>query len=431
MVWKIFGCLLLVAFYSSALGQNYSSDVELLETKQNIAVVRAAGIHENKKESQVMAVKSAFYTYFTMGVPGLNDGKPLMGGQTDQPKYRDYMKRFFDEGRYNNFVRSVSLIGEIERLKGIGFKSTVKLEFMNEALYRDLVLNQVIEKTADRTSLEEIQEQMTLPTIMVIPFSESASECYRLLQEDFDLRTAVSAVTQGFIEKGVRTIDFMSRYKTIRQKELLEQNAASSSDKLVMSSYGADVRVEVDIQKFAKGNQNRVGLNMVAKDASTDERLATAVGGQVRFFNTTAVDQLCRYAVLDVRDEFLKQISTEFAKKTQTGATVTLDISIDAACTELTLETEMGEMEIPLSTVIYNRVRKFMPSGHKPHTTHTEAMSMSLDQVVLSGKDEEGALLSVNDFSEAMRVFLKKQNIDCSVKVMGNKVFLSIKGYLN
>ncbi len=431
MLLKFSGCLVWLFFAMQISGQNYSNDVELLETKSNTVVVRSAGIHENKKEAQSMAVKSAFYTYFTIGIKGLNNDKPLMGGGIEQPRFRDYLKRFFDEGRYNNFVRSVLPIGEAERLKGIGYKVTVKLEFLNEALYRDLLLNQVVEKTADKMSLEESQEQMTLPTIMVVPFSENSEKCYHLLQEDFDLRTAIDAVSQGFIEKGVRTIDFLSRYKAVRQKELLEQNAAVSTDKLVMSSYGADVKVEVDIQKFAKGDMNRVALNMVAKDAATDERLATAAGGQVRFFKTSAVDQLCRYAVLDARDEFLKQIATEFAKKTKTGATVTLDVSIDASCTDLTLETEIGDMEMPLSVIIRNKVRKFMSKGHKPHSAYTEELSMSIDQIILSLKDEEGALLTVDDFAEAMRVFLKEKNIDSSVKVMGNKVFLSVKGYLN
>lgn len=430
MWYRFLVSVLLAFFFGSVWGQDYSNDVELLEQKTNTVVVRSSGIHTNKKEAQIMAVKSAFYTYFTLGIPGLNNDKPLMA-DISQSKCRDYLKRFFDEGRYNNFVRSALPMGDAERLKGVGVKMTVKLEFLNEALYRDLLLNQVVEKSADKMSLEESQEQMTLPTIMVMPFSENSEAAFKMLQEDFDLRTAVSAVTQGFIEKGVRTIDFQSRYKSIRQKELLEQNAAVSTDKVVMSAYGADVRVEVDIQKFSKGTQNRVALNMVAKDASTDERLATAVGGQVRFFNTSAVDQLCRYAVLDVRDEFLKQISTEFAKKTKTGATITLDVSIDAMCTDLTLETEIGDAEMPLSSVLRNRVRKFMQAGHKPHSTHTEAMSMELDQIVLSGKDEDGVLMSVEDFADAMKAYLKKQNIDSSVKIMGNKVFLSIKGYLN
>lgn len=430
MWYRFLAGILLVFFFGRVCGQDYSNDVELLEQKNNTVVVRSSGIHNNKKEAQIMAVKSAFYTYFTLGIPGLNNDKPLMA-DLSQSRCKDYLKRFFDEGRYNNFVRSVLPVGDAERLKGVGLKVTVKLEFLNEALYRDLLLNRVVEKSVDKISLEESQEQMTLPTIMVMPFSESSEVAFKMLQEDFDLRTAISAVTQGFIEKGVRTIDFQSRYKSIRQKELLEQNAAVSTDKVVMSAYGADVRVEVDIQKFSKGTQNRVALNMVAKDASTDERLATAVGGQVRFFNTSAVDQLCRYAILDVRDEFLKQIATEFAKKTKTGATITLDVSIDALCVDLTLESEIGDAEMPLSSVIRNRVRKFMQAGHKPHTTHTEAMSMELDQIVLSGKDEDGVFMSVEDFGDAMKAYLKKQNVDSSVKIMGNKVFLSIKGYLN
>ena len=72
-----------------------------------------------------------------------------------------------------------------------------------------------------------------------------------------------------------------------------------------------------------------------------------------------------------------------------------------------------------------------MSKGHKPHSAYTEELSMSIDQIILSLKDEEGALLTVDDFAEAMRVFLKEKNIDSSVKVMGNKVFLSVKGYLN
>ena len=107
--------LFLFVFYGMK-GQSYSGDVEFLSNIQGVIVVRATGIHEKKKEASEMAIKSAFYAYFFSGISGLNNGLPLIG-EGGQEKFKDYFSRFFEGGRYFNFVRKEELMEEPERLR--------------------------------------------------------------------------------------------------------------------------------------------------------------------------------------------------------------------------------------------------------------------------------------------------------------------------
>ena len=86
-------------YMTVGFGQSYSNDVTLLNKDKNAVTVRTSGIHEKKKDAAEMAVKSAFYTYFFIGIPGLNDDKPLLKPE-DEINYRDYFDRLFEQGRY-------------------------------------------------------------------------------------------------------------------------------------------------------------------------------------------------------------------------------------------------------------------------------------------------------------------------------------------
>lgn len=421
---KLFGVLVALFTVFSSVAQSYSSDVELVEKKQNTVVVRTSGIHEKKKDATEMAVKSAFYTYFFVGIPGLNKDKPLLNTAA-QTTYKDYMNRFFEGGRYNNFVRSFTEVDKAERLRSKEYKVAVMLEFLNESLIRDLELNKVMAKTAERTSLEETQEEISLPTIMVVPYRREGESFATILQNDFDLRTAVSTVQKGFVEKGVYIVDFEAKFAATQRAMKYEQNTATSFDKELLQNSGADVYVEVDIEKDATPAGTRVGLVLKAKETASGNVLASRQASSNRF-RTTAVDQLCRYVIEDIRTPFLQDISTAMAQKIKGGNTVVLHISLANSAT-IDMDSEIGSAGIPLSDVLRIWVKKNAKNG-KFHVQGTNSEKVIFDQIQIPNRAEDGMQMDASDFSLSLYTYLKSQNIACERKVDGNTIYITIIG---
>lgn len=415
----ILGCL---SVFFSSWAQAYSNDVELIETKKQTVVVRTSGIHAKKKEAQDMAVKSAFYTYFILGIPGLNHDKPLLGreGSSQHP---DYWHRFFEEGRYNNFVRSVTPVGEPERLSSKDYKATVKLEFLAEALYADLVYNKMVEKSADKTTLEETAEQIALPTVMVVPYRKNGETFADILQGDVDKRVAVTAVQKGFTEKGVSTVDFETKYRAIQRSALYETGTATSLDKELLQNSGADVYVEVDLEKDITAAGSRVILNLKANETASGVNLAAETYSSNRF-RTTATDRLCYYAVKDVLGNFLKEISTAMAKKIDKGNTIVLHVAIAEGAT-MDMDTEVGDDGFPLSDMLRMWVKKNSKNG-KFHVQGSNREKIVFDQLQIQNKGTEGDMLDANDFALSLFTYLKRKDIACEKKVDGSTVYITI-----
>lgn len=422
MIKNVIGGLCGLFCVVSLCAQNYSGDVELLELKKLSAVVRTSGIHAKKKDAQEMAVKSAFYTYFTLGIPGLNNDKPLMDADS-RSKHPDYWHRFFEEGRYNNFVRSVTPIGDPERLRSKDYRVTVKLEFSNEALYADLVFNKMIEKSADKTTLEETEAQIALPTIMVVPYRKEGETFADILQGDIDLRVAVTAVQKGFVEKGVSTVDFETKYRAIQRSALYETGTATSLDKELLQNSGADVYVEVDIEKDVTTAGSRVILNLKANETANGVNLAAETYSSNRF-RTTATDRLCYYAVKDVLGNFLKEISTAMAKKIDRGNTIVLHVAIAEGAT-MDMDSEVGDDGFPLSDVLRMWVKKNAKDG-KFHVQGSNREKIVFDQLQIRNKGTEGDMLDANDFALSLFTYLKRKDIACEKKVDGNTVYIRI-----
>lgn len=417
-------CLICFLYVTVGFSQSYSNDVTLLNKNNTTVTVRTSGIHEKKKDAAEMAVKSAFYTYFFIGIPGLNNDKPLLKPE-DETKYRDYFERFFELGRYRNFVRAAIPEGDPEKLRAKDFKATVRLTFQEELLRRDLELNKIAVKGAERTSMEETQEQIQLPTIMVVPYKEEGRTFEQILKNDYDKRMAVAKVQEGFNRKGVTTVDFEAKLNAAKRAMQYESNSAESFDKQLLRNSGSNVYVTVDIYKDIASTGSRVALTLKGYETATGNVLASRQSSSNRF-RTSAVDQLCVYAVNDILDDFLKDISTSFAHKIMKGNTVVLNVSIAGTAVQ-DMETEVGPQSYPLADLLRLWVKKNAVGG-KYHVQGSVAEAIIFDQIQIPNRDESGNALDVNDFAFNIWEYLRGElNIPCRKKVDGNTIYIIIE----
>lgn len=419
MIKRIIALGLLLFLAGRIMAQEvYSNDVTCVKADEKIAVITASGMTDKKKTAYDIALKSIFNALFTNGVDGVLDGKPLVAKEDSY-----YMGQFFSS-RYMLFVKGYDPVGEPERQPSKLYKGTVTAQVLIGALIKDLVRNKLMEKPLDQVSMEETQEQIALPTIMVIPYKKDERTSYAsILKNDFDLRMAVSTVQNGFIQLGVKTISAEGKLDATMRATEWESNNADSNDRQLLLNSGADVYVIVDLQKdISAALGSRVALIMTARETSTGNDLASRKGWTNRF-KTSDLDKLCSYAAQDVLDGFLKDISKEFARKLKQGNTVVLRVGLaDDAVNTLSSRVN-GNTSI--AAQIRNWVRKNAQGG-RYHIQGSVDDSLIFDSVQIPAKDADGLPMDASTFADNLALFLEEAGVSCDVRIDGSTIYVTL-----
>ncbi len=414
--------LSLLAIYTThhATAQElYSNDVICVKADDNSAMVTASGIAQKKKDTYSMALKSIFNTLFLNGIDGVENGRPLVEKEDTY-----YLKQFFSS-RYMLFVKSYETIGEPERQPSKLYKGTVTAQILLGALKKDLIRNKLMTRPPEEMSMEETQQQIALPTIMVVPYKKDDRNSYAdILKNDFDLRIAVSTVKDGFIRLGVKTVAAEGKTAGALRASEWESKNADSNDKQLLMNSGADVYVIVDLQKdISAVSGSRVSLIMTAHETATGMDLASRKSWTNRF-RTTDTDKLCAYAAQDILDGFLKDISKEFARKVQRGNTIVLRIGLADNAVN-TLNSRIND-NTTLSAHIRNWVRKNAQGG-RYHIQGAVDDSLIFDSVQIPAKDSDGLPMDCITFADNLVYYLNDSGIDCEHRVDGNTIYLTIQ----
>ncbi|NDV94992.1 hypothetical protein D0T84_08690 [Dysgonomonas sp. 521] len=418
---------IIMFFCVSALSaQNYTNDAILIQQKKATAVIKASGIHEKKKEATLMAIKSAFDTYFNYGIEGLNDGKPALN---DSGAAHTYIERFFDDksGKYMSFVANYEEDKNPARLPNKQYKASVKMEIYVNALLKDMEKNGARTKTAAEKTTEEIKIDVAQPTIMVVLYKQQDRSYREILRDTkyVDYRTAIARVQDAFIQKGYDIKDVMAVLEATEKSMLFESNSSvESMDAQLINNSGADVYVTVDAG-YNTNNAGSIGsIALVAYERASGKLLASKHSTTPRYQKAVYAD-LYRIAIGLIVDDFLKDMTTNYAKKADVGNTFVLRISTGSdSATDL--NTVVSSQGLPLSDVMRLWLRKNALNG-RFHVQGSTRDLIIFDEIQVASKADAGYFIDANDF--ALDVFSYIQNdlgISCDKRVDGNTIYITI-----
>lgn len=409
---------LFVLFANNVNSQQYAKDAACVSCNDNTAIITSSGFSEKKKEVYDEALKSIFNALFFDGVQGVNKGKPLVTKKNDY-----YLGQFFNT-KYSFFVKSYEETSKPVKSSGL-YKASVKANILIGALIKELVLNNLMDKPLEQTSMEDVQEQIALPTIMVVPYKSNPNNSYSsILRNDFDLRIAVSAVDNGFKQLGVNTINVESRTNSTMRASEWESDNADSNDRQLLLNSGSDVYVVVDLKKDITSAGSRVSLIMSAHETATGRNLASRKGWTNRF-KTNDIDRLCAYAAEDVLKGFLKDISVEFAKKLTAGNVIALRVGLGGEAYTTDLNTRLPDKNITISALVRNWVRSNAQNG-RYHIQGAVAESLIFDTVNIPAVDADGLTMDTFTFGENLRVYLEDNGVPCEVRIDGQTIYVTI-----
>lgn len=414
---------LVISFYcifvSTVDAQNYSSDAILVSKSGNTAKIRSSGIDAKKKAAAEMAVKSVLYTYYFIGIEGLNDGKPLLG-RTPSPVAKEYAMNVLNGEKYSIFIKNFTLDENASKNIGKEYQAIVTTEIYEASIYKDLVNNKIIGQAANKMSLSDTQDEISLPTIMVVPYCKSGENFRDKMENNPDMKIAVAKVTEGFIEKGVTTRNVEQSIRDAAAYRAVK-GGLSLNDEIINNS-AAEVMVYVDISKDVSPEGLKISLILNAVEVSTKGDLASKTEISGRKNATSGV--ICKALVDFLIDDFLKQISTNMANKVSKGNSISVNFAIDPG-SSVTMDSEVGNEFLPLSDAIIKWV-KTNAKGGKYHQKGRSETKIQLDEIYIDNKSATGEDMDINDFSLKLYQYMRGLNLTVKRTIVNSTIEIII-----
>lgn len=413
---KFLNILLFIPLFflpAASYGQEYLQIVSLESDNGTQGVFTSAGMGEKKKDVEVNAIKSLFYTLFFQGVEGVADGKPLVA-KPNVP----YTNSFFnDMARYSSYVTGTEEIVKSKKT-GNNFQGTFKITLRLRQLINDVRKN----THYDEMMAEQPEIKLPNPTIIVVPYKKDGESYQAILENDYDKRIAVSAVQRGFEDCGIKTIDLQARLDRAKRNAQYEENAgtADSNDKQLLESSGADVYVTVDLLKDVTDEDARVSLIMKAYETASGTIWASQDGWTNRF-RTNDTDILCSYAVKDNLPGFLEQIIDNFTRPTRASLQISL-----SGMSYNSISDARGDDGRRVMDVIQDWLDRNSEKGEY-HLQGIVDEKAIFDYVILPLQDENGYKMTPDKFAGRLRTALEEQGVYSSQRIEGNTIFLILE----
>lgn len=263
-----------------------------------------------------------------------------------------------------------------------------------------------------------------LPTIMVIPFAKEGVDWRDRLERDKVMRTAITAVREGFDQAGYSTVDLRARLRQLANDQAIEWGNQTSVKQQVIEVSGADIYVEVEPIITESYNGATGGVILTAYDAVSGISLANHTGHSPSFY-TKQFERLVLKATELALPEFIPQMTEGFQDMMMAGRILSLNISLDAGAS-YDLDSPVTGGDLLLAEVIANWLGENTLRGQY-HLQGMTATKMLVDQLRIpffhptNGQPYRAYLFAVK-----LRNFLRSIGYDCERDVQGNKIFITL-----
>jgi len=262
------------------------------------------------------------------------------------------------------------------------------------------------------------------PTIMVIPFAKEEQQLRTVLENDGPLRIAVTKVKEGFDNRGFSTTDFRAKLNQLNNDRVMEMENAMSLKQEVIELSGADIYVEVEVQKTRSPSGNSATVVMTAYDAFSSLSLANKVATSPKFY-TDDYNKLTEKALGNTVEEFLNTIQLKFDDIVKNGRTITMNVTF-AEASEWDMDAEVGTEGDLLSDAIEDWLTDNSLQGNY-HLQGVTATKLLVDAIKVPMQDEKGRSFRTSRYAGLFRNYLSSLGLQATRDVQGNRIFITIQ----
>lgn len=266
------------------------------------------------------------------------------------------------------------------------------------------------------------------PKIMIIPYTKENEDIRTILEYDYNKRIVLTKIKEAFDERGITTIDFTAKLKSIESGNVLNMDNKHDIKSQIIDMSGADIYVEAEIicSSYGYGDkpESQVKLNLTAYDAATGASLANKIGVSGRFY-TNDIGKLGMRAVESCVDDFLRVMQQKFSEIPELGRSLMLQIGFDAS-SQYTMETEVGNQGL----LLQDEIELYISDHSYNNNYHLQGVSpskMIFDDIKLPLCDEEGKNYTVSSYGLSLLKFFRSLGLSISRSIKGNTLYITIK----
>ncbi len=261
------------------------------------------------------------------------------------------------------------------------------------------------------------------PTIMVVPFVRENQDMRNILENDINLRVAVTKMKEGFDNRGFSTVDFRAKLKQLSNDKAMELENQSSLKQEIIELSGADIYVETEAKPVNTGSGNSITVIVTAYDAYSGISLANKVGNSPKFY-TDNYEKLTEKAVDGLVEDFLNTMQLKFDEMVENGRIASLNITFGEG-SSMDMDSEIGDEEKMFSEVMEDWLEENTYKNYF-HIQGVTATKLIIDELRLPFFDEEGKAYRPTKFAASLRNYLKKLGLESTRDVQGSKIFITI-----
>ncbi|MDO8365722.1 MAG: DUF6175 family protein [Saprospiraceae bacterium] len=286
-------------------------------------------------------------------------------------------------------------------------------------LFMGLVYNTVAQDSKPATEAPRTIQ----PSIMVIPFARENQDMRKVLENDINLRVAVTKVKEGFDKRGFSTVDFVAKSKLVNNDKAMEMNNLSSLKQQIIELSGADIYVETEANVNRTDGGNSITVIVTAYDAFSGLSLANKVGNSPKFY-TDNFEKLAEKAAESIIEDFLNTMQSKFDEIVKNGRIAALNITFSENATT-DMDTEVGDTGQMFSELMEKWLEENTFKGYF-HLQGVTATKMIVDELRLPFQDANGNNYRPTKFAAELRNYLKKMGFESTRDVQGSKIFITI-----
>ena len=261
------------------------------------------------------------------------------------------------------------------------------------------------------------------PSIMVIPFAKENQDMRTVLENDINLRVAVTKIKEGFDKRGFSTVDFVAKSKLVNNDKAMEMNNLSSLKQQIIELSGADIYVETEAKVNRTDGGNSVTVIVTAYDAFSGLSLSNKVGNSPKFY-TDNFEKLTEKAAEGIVEDFLNTMQTKFDEIVKNGRIAALNITFSENATT-DMDSEVGSTGLMFSEVLEKWLEENTFKGYF-HLQGVTATKMIVDELRLPFLDAKGNNYRPTKFAAELRNYLKTIGFESTRDVQGSKIFITI-----
>lgn len=260
--------------------------------------------------------------------------------------------------------------------------------------------------------------------IMVVPYNKQDENIQTVLDNNPNIRTAVSKVKEAFDQRGWSTVDFVANMRAAQANSAFTADRQSNFKSELLTGSGADFYVQVDVQNSTDESGTNITLNVTAFETHSGASFSNQTASSGRYA-TSDTEKLITRAFEKMQEEFMNTLMVKTDEIRDIGRALVIHFNLDEnASMDFDAELDGGAF---LNEAIEEWISE-NAFGGRANLAGIIENKMIFDEVRIPLFDQEtDKPYNPNKFANEIIRYLRSKNISATRNVKGQSLFITIK----